>query len=54
MPGEAGVGLHTHEGTGLWDAVFVLRRDASEAVSAGGLLRVTAENFAAAEVVEAM
>lgn len=27
-PGEAGVGLHTHEGTGLWDAVFVLRREA--------------------------
>jgi len=26
-PGEAGVGLHNHEGTGLWDAVFVLRRD---------------------------
>jgi adenine-specific DNA methylase len=24
-PGEAGVGLHAHEGTGLWDAVFVLR-----------------------------
>lgn len=26
-PGEAGVGLHAHEGTGLWDAVFVLRRE---------------------------
>lgn len=26
MPGEAGTGLHTAEGTGLWDAVFVLRR----------------------------
>jgi putative DNA methylase len=25
-PGEAGVGLHVHEGTGLWDAVFVLRK----------------------------
>lgn len=25
-PGEAGVGLHAHEGTGLWDAVFVLRK----------------------------
>ena len=24
-PGEAGVGLHTRNGTGLWDAVFVLR-----------------------------
>lgn len=27
-PGEAGVGLHAHDGTGLWDAVFVFRRDA--------------------------
>ena len=26
-PGEAGVGLHAHAGTGLWDAVFVFRRD---------------------------
>lgn len=25
-PGEAGVGLHAHEGTGLWDTVFVLRK----------------------------
>lgn len=25
-PGEAGVGLHAHGGTGLWDAVFVFRR----------------------------
>ncbi len=25
-PGEAGVGLHAHGGTGLWDAVFVLRK----------------------------
>jgi len=25
-PGEAGVGLHAHAGTGLWDAVFVLRK----------------------------
>jgi putative DNA methylase len=25
-PGEAGVGLHVHEGTGLWDTVFVLRK----------------------------
>ena len=24
-PGEAGVGLHARKGTGLWDAVFVLR-----------------------------
>jgi hypothetical protein len=54
LPGEAGVGLHTHEGTGLWDAVFVLRRDAGEAASGGGLLRVTAEDIAAAEVVSAM
>jgi len=27
MPGEAGTGLHAENGTGLWDAVFVLRRD---------------------------
>ena len=26
-PGEAGVGLHAHEGAGLWDAVFVLRKE---------------------------
>ena len=25
-PGEAGVGLHAHNGTGLWDAIFVLRK----------------------------
>jgi len=25
-PGEAGVGLHPRRGTGLWDAVFVLRK----------------------------
>lgn len=26
MPGEAGTGLHTHDGTGLWDAILVFRR----------------------------
>lgn len=26
LPGEAGTGLHAHDGAGLWDAVFVLRR----------------------------
>ena len=26
VPGEAGTGLHTHKGTGLWDAVFVMRK----------------------------
>ncbi len=26
-PGEAGVGLHVHEGSGVWDAVFVLRKN---------------------------
>jgi len=25
-PGEAGVGPHAHQGTGLWDAVFILRK----------------------------
>ena len=29
IPGEAGVGLHSHEGSGLWDAVFVLREAGS-------------------------
>lgn len=27
VPGEAGVGLHAHAGTGLWDAVFVMRKE---------------------------
>ena len=26
VPGEAGTGLHIHAGTGLWDAVFVMRK----------------------------
>jgi adenine-specific DNA methylase len=26
IPGEAGMGLHTHDGTSLWDAVFVFRK----------------------------
>ncbi len=26
VPGESGTGLHTSDGTGLWDAVFVLRK----------------------------
>lgn len=26
MPGEAGTGLHTHDGTSLWDAVLVFRK----------------------------
>ena len=26
MPGEAGSGLHTHDGTSLWDAVMVFRK----------------------------
>lgn len=26
MPGEAGIGLHTHAGTSLWDAVLVFRK----------------------------
>jgi adenine-specific DNA methylase len=26
MPGEAGTGLHTHDGTSLWDAILVFRK----------------------------
>lgn len=26
MPGEAGTGLHTHDGTSLWDAVLIFRK----------------------------
>jgi putative DNA methylase len=54
LPGEAGIGLHPHEGTGLWDAVFVLRRNAGATTSVGGPLRVTAEDIAAAEIAAAM
>ena len=31
VPGEAGTGLHTHDGTGLWDAVFVMRKTSGTA-----------------------
>lgn len=40
-PGEAGVGLHAHAGTGLWDAVFVFRRDSEEASPQARPLAVT-------------
>jgi hypothetical protein len=42
MPGEAGVGLHAHDGAGLWDAVFVFRRD-DEAVADEHLVLVSAD-----------
>ena len=29
VPGEAGIGLHVHSGTALWDAIFVLRKSAA-------------------------
>lgn len=29
LPGEAGTGLHTHDGTSLWDAVLVFRKMAA-------------------------
>ena len=32
VPGEAGIGLHAHPGTGLWDAVFVMRKIEKEHV----------------------
>jgi len=40
-PGEAGVGLHAHEGTGLWDAVFVFRRHRTEVTNTGASLSQT-------------
>jgi adenine-specific DNA methylase len=41
MPGEAGTGLHTSDGTGLWDAVFVLRP--ADAGEVGASLPVSAD-----------
>ncbi len=53
LPGEAGGGLHTHKGTGLWDAVFVLRRTMGAASSGKGPVHITDEDVAAAEAVAA-
>jgi len=39
VPGEAGAGPHTRAGTGLWDAVFVMRKMAQERVLEGLELR---------------
>jgi len=53
-PGEAGVGLHTHEGTGLWDAVFVLRKDAKGGHGVTDAIRIpqSAERAAAVAAAE--
>lgn len=40
-PGEAGIGLHAHPGTGLWDAVFVFRRNSEDNFNNGSCLRVS-------------
>jgi adenine-specific DNA methylase len=47
-PGEAGVGLHAHEGTGLWDAVFVFRRDVEVAGTTREPLAITNRQRSAA------
>lgn len=50
-PGEAGIGLHAHEGTGLWDAVFVLRKDTKNRRDIGDTISLPQEEVCAAEVV---
>ena len=50
-PGEAGVGLHTHEGTGLWDAVFVLRRETRSGQSSGQSIEISKTSISAAASV---
>lgn len=47
-PGEAGVGLHAHAGTGLWDAVFVFRRDPEGTTPKTTRLTITDANVEAA------
>lgn len=51
VPGEAGVGLHVHKGTGLWDAVFVLRYDTQASALDEGGLKITMANVANAEAL---
>ena len=50
-PGEAGVSLHTHEGTGLWDAVFVLRRAIRSEQSPGQSIEIPKTSISAAAAV---
>ncbi|MCA9368017.1 DNA methyltransferase [Candidatus Kaiserbacteria bacterium] len=38
VPGEVGMGLHAHDGTGLWDAVFVFRRGVQAVRREGNLV----------------
>lgn len=46
-PGEAGVGLHAHDGTGLWDAVFVLRRETRSEQSSGQSIEIPKSSISA-------
>ena len=46
VPGEAGIGLHAHAGTGLWDAVFVMRK--AQAPEVGPRLVVSSAEMDAA------
>ncbi|MHB8577968.1 MAG: DNA methyltransferase [Dehalococcoidia bacterium] len=50
-PGEAGVGLHAHPGTGLWDAVFIFRRSAGEDEPVPKPLRLVMADLAAVDAV---
>ena len=43
VPGEPGTGLHVHEGTGLWDAVFVMRKSSEN--SAEKCLEISPEQI---------
>ena len=47
-PGEAGVGLHNHEGTGLWDAVFVLRGETRSGTPSGQSIEIPRSSIVAA------
>lgn len=53
-PGEAGVGLHAHDGTGLWDAVFVFRRDPEDTQPEPTCLMVTYASVEAASAQAAV
>jgi putative DNA methylase len=50
VPGEAGVGLHSHQGSGLWDAVFVLRSADREACADSLLVSTEAVRNSEADV----